>query len=201
MHLLVLSLLAWQAAGVVLPSFARIGWHADGVLSPSLDRYLLPLLPLVTCLGLWGVRQVRLASTVAWVGTACFALAALVGTHDSLALQRATWELARRANAAGIPNVRLDAGATWDAAHLYEYSLANRMPVRTPPYQYTTGNPDSLLTEVPPWWLWAWAPATDSSYIIVGEPLIGFDIVDQIEYPSWSHRQPTYVYLVKRPSA
>lgn len=199
--MLILSLALWQAAGVVLPSFARLGWHADGVLSPSLDRYLLPLLPLVICIGLWALSEVRLRPGVAWTSTAAFALCAVAGTHDSLALHDATWQLARRANAAGIPDTKLDAGATWDGSHLLDDSLAHNIPVQTPDYAYTTGNPDSLLTEVPPWWIWAWAPATDSTYIIVGEPVVGFAIVDRIRYPTWAHRQPTYLYLVKRPSA
>jgi hypothetical protein len=195
----VLAIALWQAAGVVLPSFARLGWHVDGVLSPSLDRYLLPLLPLVICLGLWALCDVRLVSTAAWLVSAAFAVFAIAGTHDSLVLHRATWDLAGRANELGVSNTRLDGGATWDAAHLFEYSLTNRISLRTPEYEYSTGNPNSLLIPVPPWWVWAWAPATDSSYVIVGEPLIGFDVVDQIEYSSWLHSRPTHLYLVRRP--
>jgi hypothetical protein len=198
---LILAIALWQAAGAVLPSFARIGWQVDGVLSPSLDRYLLPLLPLVVCLALWALCDVRLVSPVAWLVTAGFAIFAIAGTRDSLLLHRATWDLARRANQLGVANTRLDGGATWDVSHLSEDSRAERVPLRTPEYEYSTGNPDSLLTPTPPWWIWAWAPATDSSYVIVGERLIGFDVVDQIEYSSWLHRKPLQLYLVRRPGA
>ena len=198
---LVLVIALWQAAGVVLPSFARIGWQVDGVPSPSLDRYLLPLLPLVVCLALWALHDVRLVAPLAWLTTGVFAIFAIAGTRDSLLLHRATWDLARRANQLGVANTRLDGGATWDASHLSEYSRTGSVPLRTPEYEYSTGNPDSLLTPTPPWWIWAWAPATDSSYVIVGERLIGFDVVDQIEYSSWLHRRPMPLYLVRRPGA
>lgn len=145
--------------------------------------------------------DVRLTSAGAWLVTAAFAVFAMVGTRDSLLLHRATWDLARRANELGVPNTRLDGGATWDASHLSEYSQINRIPLQTPEYAYSTGNPNSLLIPTPPWWVWAWAPATDSSYLIVGEPVIGFDVVDRIEYSSWLHRQPRFLYLVRRPGS
>ncbi len=195
---LILMVALWQAAGVVLPSLVRIGWWVDGRMSPSLDRYLLPLLPMVICLVLWALRDVRLVYTGAWVVIAGYAVFAVAGTRDYLVLQEATWNLARQANQMGVPNTSLDAGATWDAVHLYEYSLKDRTPVRTPPYEYFTGNPESLLTPTPPWWILSWTPVTDSSYVIVGEPLIGFSNVTQLEYSSWLHRKPQRLYLVRR---
>jgi hypothetical protein len=197
---LILVIGLWQAMAIVPPSLSRGGWKVDGILCLSLDRYLLPLLPLLLCLVLWALRGIRVSAPIAWILTAVFALFSIAGTRDYLVLEQATWNLARQANRMGVPNTRLDGGATWDLDRLFEYSVSNRITLQTPPYEYSTGNPDSLLVPAPPWWIFVWTPATDSSYIIVGEPLLGFEVLQRLEYSSWLHRQRTYLYLVRRPS-
>ena len=176
---LALAVGLWQAVGVLPPSFGFRTWGG------SLDRYLLPLLPFVICLGLWALRDVRLALPAAWLVVAMFAVFAVAGTRDFLVFQQATWDLARHANRLGIPNTRLDAGAAWDGYHLYEQSLADWNP-RTP--------------DPRPWWTGLFAPLTDSSYVIAASPLPDYPVVTRVEYSSWLQRKPpVYLYLLRRP--
>jgi len=173
---LVISITFWQWLGVLPPSFHFRFWAG------SLDRYLLPLLPLTICLGLWAARDLRLSLPTAWVVVAMFALFAVAGTRDFLIFQGATWDLAQQANDLGIANTRLDAGASWDGYHLYEYGRDNRIP---------------LQTFGPPWWIDLFAPATDSSYVVASTPLDEYAVVERIEYSSWLHRTPVYLYLLR----
>ena len=181
---LVLAIGLWQALGVLPASYSFR--HAGG----SLDRYLLPLLPGVICLGLWATRDVRLVLPVAWAVVAIVGLIAAAGTRDFLVFQGATWDLARQANARGIPNTRLDAGPSWDGYHLYEYSQVNRIPPQTPDGPWWPGRP---------WWTGLFAPATDSSYVIASTPLPDFAVVERVNYSSWLHRRALPLYLLRRP--
>ena len=174
----------WQAVGVLPPSFGFRDWAG------SLDRYLLPLLPFAICLGLWALRDVRLALPAAWLVVAAFALFAVAGTRDFLVFQQATWGLARHALELGVPITRLDAGASWDGYHLYEYSRDNGIRAQTP---------DGPWWPARPWWTGLFGPATDSSYIVAVSPLPEFPVVTRVEYSSWLHREPTYLYLLRRP--
>ncbi len=174
---LVLTVGLWQVVGVLPPSYHFRNWII------SVDRYLLPLLPFVVCLGLWALRDVRLAMPIAWLGVAAFAFISIAGTRDFLVFQDATWDLARAANAAGVINTRLDAGSSWDGYHLWEYSHANRIPQRTP------GGA---------WWTNLFAPATDSSYVVSTAPLPGYDLLALVEYSTWLDGDPTYLYLLRR---
>jgi 4-amino-4-deoxy-L-arabinose transferase-like glycosyltransferase len=179
---LVLTIGLWQAVGVLPPSYHFRTWAV------SMDRYLLPLLPFAICLGLWALRDVWLPLPLAWAAVAALALFSVAGTRDFLVFQEATWQIARDANARGIPNTKLDAGAAWDGYHLWEYSNAHHIPPRTP-------------AETPggrPWWTNLFAPATDSSYAVATAPLEGYDVVNQVEYSSWLMRHPTYLYLLRR---
>jgi 4-amino-4-deoxy-L-arabinose transferase-like glycosyltransferase len=174
---LTLAIGLWQVVGMLPASFAFRDWTI------SLDRYLLPLLPIGIVLGLWALRDVPLATPVAWVVVGAYAVFAVAGTRDFLVFQDATWALARQANAMGVPNERLDAGSSWDGYHLWEYSQAHGVSART-----ANG----------PWWVYLFAPATDSSYVVSGAPLDGYDIVTQVPYSSWLQRQPVSLYLLRR---
>jgi hypothetical protein len=175
---LVTTIALWQLVGWLPPSFHYRTWTAG-----SLDRYLLPLLPFVLCLSLWAARDLRLARATAWLVVAGIGLCSVAGTRDYLVFMDAVWDTARAANRAGVENTRLDAGSGWDGYRLYEYSLANRVPPRTP-----NG----------PWWVYFYAPATDSSYVVAGRPLPGYVEVMQRPYSSWLESEPTRVYLLRR---
>ena len=176
---LVLSIGLWQVLGVMPPSYHYIGWAAG-----SLDRYLLPLVPLTIALALWALRGVRIALPLGWIVVAALALFSVAGTRDYLVFMRAVWAMGEEATAAGVPLDRLDAGSSWDGYHLYEYGLEHRIRSRTP--------------KGGPWWVYFYAPATDSAYVVASKPLPDHRIIKQRPYSSWLQREPANLYLLHR---
>jgi hypothetical protein len=174
---MVLGIGLWQVIGVLPPSYHYIGWAAG-----SLDRYLLPLAPLVIALALWALREVRLALPLGWLLAIALALFSVAGTRDYLVFMREVWAMGDRALAAGVPLDRLDAGSGWDGYYLYEYGLENRSRSRTP--------------KGGPWWVYFYAPATDSAYAVAGKPRKDYVVVEERPYDSWLDRgDPTLVLL------
>jgi 4-amino-4-deoxy-L-arabinose transferase-like glycosyltransferase len=176
---LLLSIGLWQVLGVMPPSYHYIGWAAG-----SLDRYLLPLVPLTIALALWALRGVRISLLLGWIVIAALALFSVAGTRDYLVFMRAVWEMGEEAVAAGVPLDRLDAGSGWDGYHLYEYGLEHRVRSRTP--------------KGGPWWVYFYAPATDSAYVVAGKPLPDYHVIKEQAYSSWLQREPTSLYLLNR---
>ncbi|HEU0114408.1 MAG TPA: hypothetical protein VFQ80_07020, partial [Thermomicrobiales bacterium] len=176
---LVLAIGLGQVVGVLPPSFHYIGWTAG-----SLDRYLLPLLPFAVALLLWAARGLRLALPLGWLAIALLAAFSIAGTRDYLVFMDAVWNMARTANAAGVANDRLDAGSAWDGYHLYEESLAGHIKPRA----LTKG----------PWWVYFYAPATDSSYVVATKPQPGYVVAMSRPYSAWLARGPTRLYLLRR---
>jgi hypothetical protein len=176
---LVFSIGLGQVLGVMPPSYHYIGWAAG-----SLDRYLLPLVPLTIALALWALRGVRMVLPLAWIVVAALALFSVAGTRDYLVFMRAVWAMGEEATAAGVPLDRLDAGSGWDGYHLYEYGLEHRIRSRTP--------------KGGPWWVYFYAPATDSAYVVAGKALPGYRVIRKQPYSSWLQRQPTNLYFLHR---
>ena len=170
----------WQVVGVLPPSFHFRTWII------SVDRYLLPLLPVAIALFLWSLRGVRFSTPVAWVAIAAVGMYSVVATRDFLVFQDATWEFAAYAHEEiGVPLTRLDAGSSWDGYHLYEYSVANAIPHQSP------GGP---------WWTHLFATATDSSYVVTSQITTppGYQVIAWTEYSSWLHDRPVYLFLMQR---
>ena len=176
---LVLGIGLWQVAGVLPPSYHYIGWAAG-----SLDRYLLPLVPLAIVLALWGLRDAHLTLPIGWVVAAALALFSVTGTRDYLVFMKAVWAVGGEAVAEGVPLDRLDAGSAWDGYHLYEYGLEHRIRSRTP--------------KGGPWWVYFYAPATDSAYVVASKPVPGYVVVTRRPYSSWLPQHPTNLYLLRR---
>src|SRR5215207_1847421 len=176
---LVLSIGLWQVLGVMPPSYHYIGWAAG-----SLDRYLLPLVPLTIALALWALPGVRISLPLGWIVVAALALFSVAGTRDYLVFMREVWAMGEEATAAGVPLDRLDAGSAWDGYHLYEYGLEHRVRSRTP--------------KGGPWWVYFYSPATDSAYVVASKPLPGYHVIKQRPYSSWLQREPTNLYLLHR---
>ncbi|HEX2048375.1 MAG TPA: glycosyltransferase family 39 protein [Acidimicrobiales bacterium] len=182
---LVVCVAVTQAAAVLPGSFVFINWYSEGYLTPGTDRYLLPLLPLVVCLVLAGLREVRLSRPLAAATLAVVAAVSVAGTRDSLVFQRTIWETAEATARSGVPRWKIDGGAPWDGYHLWEYSVTEQIPVQT---------------EGVAWWLYVFAPASDSTYVVAGAPLDGYDVLRTIPYSSWLQTRPTNLYLQhKRP--
>lgn len=183
---LLLGLAFWQILGVLPQSFTFRNWTFRGYNAPSLDRYLLPLLPLVLWLLLWAVRQIRWQTAIAWALTLVMAFFSIAGTRDFLTFHMAIWNLAQQVVDEGVPLTKLDAGAAWDGYHLYEYSIAN----------------DIHTTAPLPWWIGLFAPADTCEYIIAGQPADDFsDLygpIRRVEYSTWLNGNPTYLYLLRR---
>ena len=166
-----------QIAGALPPSFHFRSWII------SVDRYLLPLLPLSLCLGFWALRGLRPSFGASWVVVGLAALISVAGTRDALALQQATWDLAKQAVQDGVPITSLDAGAAWDGYSLYDYGLAHGLSQQTP------GGP---------WWTSLFAPATTSDYVVASTPLDGYQEVSHTEVNSWLGPDPSLLYLLQR---
>ncbi|MCC6315133.1 MAG: glycosyltransferase family 39 protein [Thermomicrobiales bacterium] len=175
--LVIAAVLLGQAAGTIPPSFHFRNWIV------SVDRYLLPLLPLALALGLWALRGASRGNRAAWLIVALLGCFAFAGTRDLLVFQGATWRLAQAAVDAGTPLTQLDAGASWDGYHLYDYSVANHIPTQTPHG---------------PWWTDLFAKATDSTFVVATTPQDGYVFVAGIEYSSWLHGGPQPLYLLRR---
>ena len=178
-----LSLLAWQGVGGLLVSTHFRYWMIGGVSAPSLDRYLLPLLPLALAALVWAVRDLRLSLTAGWWFALLFGIVAVVGTRDNIVFHEVTWELARVANAEGVPNLKLDAGAAWDGYYVGEYSY-ERIGIG--------------VVQDPRWWIGLFAPAIDSEYLITVEPPPGHTVVHQVSSRLWLDPEAQQ-YLVRRP--
>ena len=101
----------------------------------------------------------------------------MAGTRDYLAFCAQVWALGDEAVAAGVPLDRLDAGSAWDGYHLYEYGLVHHSRSRTP--------------KGGPWWVYFYAPATDSSYVVSSKPIPGYIFIRKTTVSSWLSRQPT----------
>ena len=183
---LTLALAFWQIIGVLPQSFTFQNWTFRGYNAPSLDRYLLPLLPLAVILLLWAIREVRVILPAAWILALGMAIFSIVGTRDFLVFHTAVWDLARQLNREGVPNTMIDAGAGWDGYQLYDYSVAN-----------------NITTSVAaPWWIGLFAPADTADYIIAGAPRDDFSDrykpIARVEYSAWLNPAPTYLYILRR---
>jgi 4-amino-4-deoxy-L-arabinose transferase-like glycosyltransferase len=175
--MVVLLVLAGQVVGLFPPSFHFRDWIV------SVDRYLLPLLPLTVCLGVWAVGQLPWSRTGAWLVLTGFALLSIAGTRDLLVFQQEVWKLAGEARRGGIPITRLDAGAAWDGYYLYEYSVARGLD------QQTRGGP---------WWTDLFGPATTSDYIVASIPLEDYEVLARRPVSTWLAGQMPSVYLLRR---
>lgn len=191
---LVLWLLGGQAAGVMVTSL--VTREATGF---SRDRYLLPLLPLAVCLGLWAVREVRGRTVTGWVVAAGFLTYSVAGTHDMLSRESAVWDLAAEAVTDGVPPEALDAGAGWASYHLYGRGVAQHPPGLPADGKELRGPLLLSRSDVPAWWIPFYAPGLSSEYVVTSSELELYSTLHRREYSSWLRPgKTTYVYLVER---
>jgi hypothetical protein len=179
--LLVVMVGLWQLAGILPPSYHYL--HR-GV---TLDRYLLPVIPIAIIAALWALRDVDLLQPVAWTLLVVVAAFSIAGTRDYLVFLDHVWGMAEHANENGVDNDRLDAGSAWDGYHLYTVMLdENITKARSP--------------KGSPWWIYFYAKPADSSYIVAtrADVRAGYVIAAADQYDLWLDDDPGRVYLLRR---
>jgi len=181
---LVAMVALWQVIGILPPSYQYL------TRGGSLDRYVLPLIPLTIALVLWSIRDVRLIQPLAWLVVAVFAVVSTAGTRDYLVYMDAVWSMAREANRAGVVNEKMDAGSGWDGYHLYTDMVERNITRNMSPSRS-------------PWWINFYAKQTDSTYIVSTSPnwRPGYVIVTQRPYDQWLEDDPVSVYLLRKQDA
>jgi hypothetical protein len=175
---IVLAITIWQVVGTLPPSFhyIRRGY--------SLDRYLLPLLPLMICLLLFAIRDLRVFLPIGWGIVAVMIAFSVAGTRDYITFLDTVWATAGEAHAEGVPETKIDAGAAWDGYHLYTYGLDN--------------NITRAQTRGGPWWMTFYGLASDSSYVVSSQARQGYVVIWRRSYSSWLLGEETPVYLLRR---
>ncbi len=181
---LVFAVLIGQVVGVLPPSFHFQNPVPSAILTITLDRYLLPLVPLALALAVWAVAGLRLPTWPAWAMTAVFAVVSVTGTHDFLVFQGATFDLAEATVRAGVDPNHLDGGAQWDGERLY------RDGVEVP-------EPRADRT----WWVNLFAWDNDSTYVVSTQPLPGYVVVRRVPYDTWLPPADQALLLLRRPDA
>lgn len=174
----------WQVIGILPPSFQYL------TRGGSLDRYLLPIIPLTIALVLWAVRDLRIIQPLAWAAIAVFAVVSTAGTRDYLVYMDAVWSMAEYANDNGVVNEKMDAGSGWDGYHLYTDMLDGGLTRNMSPSRS-------------PWWINFYAKQTDSTYIVSTSLSWrdGYFMAQRREYDQWLEDDPVYVYLLRQRSA
>ncbi len=178
------AVLVGQAVGMLLPTFHFQNPTPGAILTITLDRYLLPLLPLALALAVWAVAGLRLPTWPAWAVTAVVGVVAVAGTHDFLVLQGTTFDLAEATVRAGVDPNHLDGGAQWDGERLY------RDGVEVP-------DPRADRT----WWINLFAWDNDSTYVVSTQPLPGYVEVRRVPYDTWLPPADQALLLLRRPDA
>lgn len=182
-----------QAAGLVaMITLVQIG----GILPPSfhylnrgysLDRYLLPLLPLSIALLLWAVQDVPIVPWLGWLVIAVFTVVNVAATRDYLVFMETVWRVADTSIQQGAREDQIDAGAAWVGYHLY-----------------TDGEDRGLtraITRDGPWWTFFYGRATDSTYVVSSRVLPGYVIEDKTSFDTWLPNATRTVYLLRRVGA
>jgi hypothetical protein len=166
-----LSVLMWlllgQFAAVLLPSFA---------FGAPLDRYLLPLFPIVVVIAAWLVRDQEGTPAVvglglAWGLTALGGVVSVVDTRNLLVVQESKWQIAQQLTDGGVPLNRISAGPAWDG---YKTYAPEQESLPLPP-------PDPLSR----WWLGLWGRTIDSTHLVWGEQLEGYHVVHTETVDQW----------------
>jgi hypothetical protein len=181
---LVFAVLVGQAVGVLPPTFHFQNPVPGAILTITLDRYLLPLLPLGLALAVWAVVGLRLPAWPAWVATAVLGVVSVAGTHDFLVFQNSTFALAEATVRAGVDPNRLEGGAQWDGERLYQDGVAVPEPVADRP-----------------WWVNLFAWNDDSTYVVATVPLPGYVEVRRVPYETWLPPHDQALFLLRRPDA
>jgi hypothetical protein len=150
-----------------------------------LDRYWLPLLPLLLAAILPRIQATAKDLWPAWMLVVIIGTITVMGTRDGFVAYQASVEYANELVAEGLTSKdRIDGGASWAAV---EFGVA-----------------EIDLNGFPkpgPFWVSFYMPNVRPDYGIALSTLEGYETVGRREYSSWLHVEPTYLYLLYRPNA
>lgn len=174
-YFVTLTLVGFVAGAII----ATLGAHPR-----ILDRYWLPMVPLVIALAASAAQITRTRLLIAWSLVTVLGLVSVVGTVDGFNTYRAANDFADDIVSDGISPLALDGGASWAAA---TFGLNDD----DPEYLYRPG----------PFWIKFYAVESDPEYGIALEPLEGYTVLERRKYRSLLHPGPDYLYLVHRDPA
>lgn len=172
MPLVTLTLLGFAAGALI----STLGAHGR-----ILDRYWLPLVPLVIALSVSASASTAKRLWIASSLLAVFGLVSVVGTADAFSTYRSANDFANTVIVEGIDPLSLEAGASWAATR---FGLTDDDPA----HLYRPG----------PFWLKFYSVESNPEYGIVLEPLEGYTVLERREYRSILHLGSNYLYLVHR---
>jgi hypothetical protein len=131
------------------------------------DRYLLPLVPFATFVGL-RIYAAQTAKTrppfLAWAALILAAYYGIAQTHDYFALLRGRFELTKALEAHGIPRTKIMGGFEYDSwTQITEAGYYNDPRIENPPLQYVPPVPLPFRTQ---YIFWQCTPVVHPVYIV-----------------------------------
>ena len=156
-----------------------------------LDRYVLPLLPLVVIYVL--VRfsgQRKKIPAIAWVFLGAFALYSAATTHDFFSAIRARSDASRILQSAGVPRDRISAGFEHDGWTQIQRTGKIKASL---PADFSRSNTTSRF------WFWSFTPGVQPDYVVTYSPHAGaLEGMPSVSYRAWLPPFRRYVTAYKR---
>lgn len=152
------------------------------------DRYLLPIIPIATIIGL-RISSVATGKTrpphLGWVALGLAAYYGVAQTHDYFSLLRARLKLTNALEAHGIPRHKIMGGFEYDGwTQITEVGYYNDARIEDAGFQYVAPKPLTFQTD---YFLWQLAPVVQAEYIIsLGQhPELTTTDLHPITYRTW----------------
>jgi hypothetical protein len=152
------------------------------------DRYLLPIIPLATIIGL-RIYSVKTGKTkppqLGWIALALAAYYAVAQTHDYFALLRARLKLTNALEAHGIPRHKIMGGFEYDGwTQITEVGYCNDPRIQDPPIQYVPPKPLAFQTD---YYLWQITTVVQPEYVVclAAHPDLITTDLHPITYRAW----------------
>jgi len=148
------------------------------------DRYLLPVLPLLIVAELQRLSKTGTAgrSSWRWAIIVPLALFAVIGQRDYMAHATTRWQAAEQIASQGVRPEQIDAGMEW--AGWYSYKAGEQYIRDKQDFTYLQFPPDAVL---------------DPAFAVSDSPRPGYIEIGSMSYESWLNGgQPRRVLLLKR---
>jgi len=153
------------------------------------DRYMVPVLPLITILVLKtvqnaGIRDLSIAATVSMCVMITFGV---FTTHDYFARSRARLDAVTRVMAAGTSRDQISGGFEFDGwTELLAAGHANDPGITNPPGSYISMTNRTYPTP-DPFWFWPYAPSVNPEFVLSLSPVRGLrdSAFAPVSYRTW----------------